>query len=113
MSSATIRNERCAVVLVEHEDEARLVVRAAENTLPIRGVEAIGFGDKGSAVLSYDSFHGPNGDAVLDGLVLIANVRGLLVLLAEVEAVQLDGPWLETKAHVRLFLEDAIAGLAS
>lgn len=112
MSSATIRNERCAVVLVEHEDEARLVVRAAENTLPIRGVEAIGFGDKGSAVLSYDSFNGPDGD--LDGLVLIANVRGLLVLLAEVEQVRLDDPsWAEVKAHVRLFLEDAIAGLAS
>lgn len=112
MSGATIRNERCAVVLVEHEDEARLVVRAAENTLPIRGVEAIGFGDKGSAVLSYDSFNGPGGD--LDGIVLIANVRGLLVLLDAIEQIHFHGSsWVEVKAHVRLFLEDAIAGLAS
>lgn len=111
MSSATIRNERCAVVLVEHEDEARLVVRAAENTLPIRGVEAIGFGDKGSAVLSYDSFNGPDS---FDGLVLIANVRGLLVLLDAIEQIRFHGSsWVEVKAHVRLFLEDAIAGLAS
>lgn len=117
MSAATIRNERCAVVLVER-GESDLLVRLVREVTEALGVEAIGFGDKGSAVVALTELADENGK--VDGCVLIANARGLLVLLEEVgvrQSLELQNHRPDDEASldlrmVRRYLEDAIAGLA-
>lgn len=118
MSSATIRNERCAVVLVERGESDLLVRLVRYVTTEALGVEAIGFGDKGSAVVALTELADENGK--VDGCVLIANARGLLVLLEEVgvrQSLELQNHRPDDEASldlrmVRRYLEDAIAGLA-
>lgn len=120
MTSATIRNERCAVVLVEQPDEAALLIQLALDVTSMLGVEAIAYGDKGSAVVSCDELTDADRSKT-EGCVLIANTRGLLVLLSECHDQQVaelqnyrpDHALSLTVRNVRLILEDAIAGLAS
>lgn len=125
MSSATIRNERCAVVLVEAKDEAMLLSWLAGSVRAVLGIETIGYGDKGSAVFSFDWHTRPGTELAIGGgefthALMISNTRGLLSVLSELSDFERRRPTgghfqiitPSTIACVRLVLEDAIAGLA-